>query len=110
METITKMGGMETKVCKVCGGMLPLTNFALTRSGSRRDTCNQCCADARRNAKQERIDAQRKQQAMYDAEFDDKQPCEVLQIMGRAKRWLEARGYEIVLRGSLTVKKEVKFE
>lgn len=59
---------------------------------------------------QERINKQQRAEAMYDAMFVGMQPCEVLQIMGRAKRWLEARGYEIVLRGSLTVKKDVKFE
>lgn len=98
------------KKCKVCGKELPLYRFRLSRSGNHIDTCNKCVLDARMATRQENVEAQRKKEAMHDAMFDGKQPCEVLQIMGRAKKWLEARGYEIVLRGSLTVKKDVKFE
>lgn len=98
------------KKCKICGEILPLDNFPLSKSGNHKDTCNKCITDARMATRHESVEAQRKQQAMHDAMFDGKQPCEVLQIMGRAKKWLEARGYEIVLRGSLMVKKEVKFE
>lgn len=99
----------KVKKCKVCGEILPLENFRMGRYG-RVHTCNKCSTEKRREKKEERIMEQRKQQAMHDEMFDGKQPCEVLQMMGRAKRWLEARGYEIVLRGSLMVKKEVKFE
>lgn len=100
----------KVKKCKVCGEILPLESFRLSKSGSHINTCNQCIADARRSTKEERIMAQRKQQAMHDAMFDGKAPCEVLQIMGRAKEWLEARGYEIVLRGFIQKREEVKFK
>lgn len=98
------------KKCKVCGETKPLNNFRLSKRGNHIDTCNRCVSDAMKATKQERINKQRKAEAMYDSMFVGMQPCEVLQIMGRAKRWLEERGYEITLRGSLTVKKEVKFE
>lgn len=100
----------KVKKCKVCGKELPLYRFRLSRSGNHINTCNQCVLDTRMATKQERIEKQHKADAMYDAMFVGMQPCEVLQIMGRAKKWLEARGYEIVLRGLLTVTKEVKFE
>lgn len=34
----------ETKVCKVCGRELPLSKFQLSKSGSRKETCNECIA------------------------------------------------------------------
>lgn len=98
------------KKCKVCGEILPLDKFRLSRSGNHIDTCNKCVLDARLATRRESIEKQRKAEAMYDAMFIGMQSCEVLQIMGRAKRWLEERGYEITLRGTLTVKKEVVFE
>lgn len=100
----------KVKKCKACGEILPLEKFQLSKSGNHIDTCKQCVSEARMATKRERVNKQRKKEAMYDAMFVGMQPCEVLQIMGRAKRWLEERGYEIVLRGSLTVKKDVKFE
>lgn len=44
-----------------------------------------------------------------DPDFDGKQPVEVIQLMSRAKRWLETRGYSITLKGTYTQVKEVKF-
>lgn len=44
-----------------------------------------------------------------DSDFDGKQPVEVIQLMSRAKRWLESRGYEITLKGCYNVRKEIKF-
>lgn len=99
----------KVKKCKECGEILPLENFRMGRHG-RVHVYNKCTTQKRRANKEERVMAQRRQQAMHDEMFEGKQPCEVLQIMGRAKRWLEARGYEITLRGSLMVKKDVKFE
>ena len=100
----------KVRVCKVCERELPITDFATTRSGSKRETCNKCCADARRESKENRIIEQRKIELSHDALFDGKQPVEVIQIMTRGKKWLESRGYEIVLRGSYVVKKDIKFE
>lgn len=39
------------------------------------------------------------QHPFSDADFDDKTPGEVVRMMGRAKKWLESRGYSITLRG-----------
>ncbi len=36
-------------------------------------------------------------------------PVEVLQLMKRAKMWLEAKGYSITLKGTYTKVMEVKF-
>lgn len=44
-----------------------------------------------------------------DPDFDGKQPVEVIQLMSRAKRWLEARGYSIALKGTYTQVREIKF-
>ena len=44
-----------------------------------------------------------------DPEFDGKHPVEVLQLMKRAKMWLEAKGYSITLKGTYTKVMEVKF-
>lgn len=38
---------METKICKVCGRELPRTDFRVTRSGSRCDTCEACRSEKR---------------------------------------------------------------
>lgn len=50
-----------------------------------------------------------KQPPFPDADFDNKEPREVLDIMSRAKRWLEERGYNITLRGTYTQVREIKF-
>lgn len=47
---------------------------------------------------------------LHDPEFDGKEPVEVIQLMSRAKRWLEARGYEINLSGFCHIRKQVKFQ
>lgn len=47
-----------------------------------------------------------------DPDFDGREPREVLLLMGRAKRWLESRGFTIQLSGEyrkVEIKK-VKFE
>lgn len=44
-----------------------------------------------------------------DPDFDGKQPVEVIQLMKRAKMWLEAKGYNITLKGTYTQVREVKF-
>ena len=50
-----------------------------------------------------------KQAPFSDPDFDGKQPVEVIQLMSRANRWLEAQGYNITLKGTYTQVKEVKF-
>lgn len=44
-----------------------------------------------------------------DPDFDGKEPREVIELMSRAKHWLETRGYSIALKGTYTQVKEVKF-
>lgn len=74
------------------------------------NTCKECENLIRWEKKEKKKEELEKQKHFYDSEFDGKEPCEVLQLMGRAKKWLETRGYEIVLRGTITLKKEIKFE
>lgn len=101
---------METKKCKICGRELPVTDFMRTRSGSRCDTCRECRTAALRHNKAAR-QAQRggKNAPFSDPDFDGKQPREVIDLMSRAKRWLEAQGYTITLKGAYTQVREVKF-
>lgn len=101
---------METKVCKECGRELPLEQFKKVRGGYHIGICRDCLNLIRKENKQKKLEEIEKAKSAYIAEFEGKTPCEVLQLMGRAKRWLESRGYEIVLRGSLMIKKEVNFE
>lgn len=101
---------METKVCDFCERELPKESYRKIRGGSCVNTCKECEALKRRETKEERLAEIERRRNMYIAEFEGKEPVDVLQLMGRAKKWLESRGYEIVLRGSLMVKKEIKFD
>ena len=42
---------METKICKDCGEERPITDFKLTRWGSRTEVCNDCANAKRRENK-----------------------------------------------------------
>ena len=99
------------KVCKVCGRELPISEFRVSRWGKRTDVCRECSRAKYNETKQLRkiSSSAERTQPFYDADFEGKQPVEVIQLMSRAKKWLEARGYEITLRGSLTIKKDIKF-
>lgn len=101
---------METKACKECGKDLPVDSFRKIRGGYFVNTCKECESLIRWEKKEQRKSDLEKQRAYFDSEFEGKEPVEIIQLMGRAKKWLEARGYKIELRGSLMVKKEVKFE
>lgn len=101
---------METKKCKICGRELPVTDFMRTRSGSRCDTCRECRTAALRHNKAARQAQWGGKTAPFsDPDFDGKQPREVIDLMSRAKRWLEAQGYTITLKGAYTQVREVKF-
>lgn len=101
---------METKKCKICGRELPVTDFMRTRSGSRCDTCRECRTAALRHNKAARQAQWRGKTAPFsDPDFDGKQPREVIDLMSRAKRWPEAQGYTITLKGAYTQVREVKF-
>ena len=101
---------METKTCKDCGRELALSEFRLTRGGARCSVCNGRANDKRAQTRYERLQTGGgKTPPFSDADFDGKQPVEVIQLMSRAKRWLEARGYSITLKGTYTQVKEVKF-
>lgn len=103
---------METKTCKTCGRDLPLTHFSRNRHGllsSCRDCVNQKRAESRY------IHAQiggGKTSPLSDPDFDGKGPGEVMRMMGRAKKWLESRGFIIHLNGEFheTKIRKLKFE
>lgn len=44
-----------------------------------------------------------------DPDFDGKEPREVIDLMSRAKHWLETQGYNITLKGTYTQVREIKF-
>lgn len=100
---------METKTCKSCGRELPLTDYRRVKGGGYGNTCKECCSEALKEAAYQRKIGGGKTPPFSDPDFDGKQPVEVIQLMSRAKRWLEAQGYRITLKGEYTVKKEVKF-
>lgn len=101
---------METKKCKACGRELPVTEFMITRWGKYSDVCKGCIKDKKKDTHSREVIIVGKQNAAYsDPDFDGKQPVEVLQQMKRAKMWLEARGYNITLKGTYTQVREVKF-
>lgn len=53
-----------------------------------------------------------KQAPFSDPDFDGKDPGEVMRLMGRAKKWLESRGFIIQLSGEFheTKIRKLKFE
>lgn len=100
---------METKVCKECERKLPIEQFQRVRGGIRVGVCKECTSLIRKENKRKKLDAIEQQRKAYFAEFEGKEPVEILKLMGRAKDWLEARGYEVTLRATYTIRKEVKF-
>lgn len=99
---------METKVCKVCGQELPVSAFRMTRWGTPAQTCQKCIEQKRAQSRYD--NAQMRGAApLFDEAFDGKQPVEVIQLMSRAKQWLESRGYNITLKGTYTQVREIKF-
>lgn len=107
---------METKICSHCKRELPLTMFH--KRSSAEDGLQKQCKDCMREYNRQWASKQRasvvtvgggKQPPFPDADFDNKEPREVLDIMSRAKRWLEERGYNITLRGTYTQVREIKF-
>ena len=102
---------METKICKACGRELPEADFPMGRGGIRVGVCKECRTAALRETKALKRNqiGGGKTAPFSDPDFDGKQPVEVIQLMSRAKRWLEAQGYNITLKGTYTQVKEVKF-
>lgn len=101
---------MNTKVCKECERELPLERFSRIKGGIQLSICKECVSAIRKENRERKLAKIEEQRNAYFKEFEGKEPCDVLQLMGRAKKWLEARGYEITLRGTITLKKDVKFD
>ncbi len=104
---------METKICKVCGRELPETDFRLAKGQVRAATCNACIAEKRAQMRYERAQVGGGKTAPFsDPDFDGKEPGEVMRMMGRAKKWLESRGFVIRLSGEYheTKIRKLKFE
>lgn len=104
---------METKICKTCGRELPVTSFRLSKGGTKVATCNECINEKRAESRYKHTQIGGVKPApLSDADFDGKQPVEVIQLMSRAKRWLESRGYTITLKGEYREVKvrQVKFQ
>lgn len=104
---------MITKFCKVCGRELPEADFRLAKGGVRLSTCNACINVKRAQTRYERAQVGGGRQAPFsDPDFDGKEPGEVIRMMGRAKKWLESRGFVIQLSGEYheTKIRKLKFE
>lgn len=101
---------METKICKTCGRELPVTSFRLSKGGTKVATCNECINEKRAESRYKHTQIGGIKPAPFsDADFDGKEPREVIDLMSRAKHWLETRGYSIVLKGTYTQVREIKF-
>lgn len=91
----------DSCVCKDCGEEKSIAHFKITRWGTRASVCNECATEKLRyNKEAKKVDQRKPVAPIADAEFDGKQPREVIEVMSRAKRWLESRGYEITLKGT----------
>lgn len=104
---------METKICKECGEERPISDFKLTRWGTRTDVCNECTTAKLRETKaNKRIQLMGggKLPPFSDPSFDHLSPGEVVRLMGRAQRWLQSRGYTIRLEGEFTETKVHKLK
>lgn len=101
---------METKICKTCGRELPVTSFRLSKGGTKVATCNECINEKRAESRYKHTQIGGIKPAPFsDADFDGKEPREVIDLMSRAKHWLETRGYSIALKGTYTQVREIKF-
>lgn len=105
---------METKKCTKCGRELPLTEFykrALSPDGLRL-WCKDCTRESLKRTAARPILNANEGLKYSDPDFDGKQNVEVIQLMSRAKRWLESRGYAITLKGEYREVKvrQVKFQ
>lgn len=104
---------MDTKICQVCGKEKPLEEFSRNRWGVTK-TCRDCVVELRRDSRFARRDSVGggKKPPFHDPDFDGKDPGEVVRMMGRAKRWLESRGFIIQLSGEFheTKIRKLKFE
>lgn len=105
---------MESKVCKDCGRELPLSAFYANKFSGRTASCRECINEKRANTRYaNRTQVGGGKTAPFsDPDFDGKDPGEVVRLMGRAKCWLESRGFIIQLSGEYheTKIKRVKFD
>lgn len=93
-------------MCKVCERELPEADFPMGRYGIRIGTCKECRANALRETKAaKRTWGGGKTAPFSDADFDGKEPREVIDTMVRCRKWLESRGFEITM---TCIYKEVK--
>ena len=63
----------ETKVCRRCGRELSISNFKISRYGSRVSVCTECATNKLRENKQKRIDEQK--QKAEDMRTENRQLC-----------------------------------
>lgn len=97
---------METKICKVCGRELPISEFkktGMSPNGIR--TCNKCCAEKSRMAKEAKAIAKEKEDGIGNTPSNQSE-CNPA-LAGFSTRSLieelRARGYS----GTLIFKKEI---
>lgn len=104
----------KTKKCPKCGRELPVTEFykRAAAADGLQPYCKNCQQAARAQGQPRRSIAANSGEinaAYADPELDGKTNREVMDIMVRCKRWLEAHGCTIHLSGEYTEVKKLKF-
>jgi len=102
---------METKRCAKCGRELPLSAYKMSKYGKLQAVCRDCVKAKVRETRSQNNQscAGGDDHTCTDPELDGKTNREVMDIMVRCKRWLEARGCTIHLSGEYTEVKKLKF-
>lgn len=107
----------ETRVCVECNRELTQDAFSLF-AGRLSCVCKECvrkkkaATRAANEAKPVRVVNTSFTKALTqdtDGEFAGMHPNDVIALMGRAKKWLQERGFEVHLSGSYTITKPIKF-
>ena len=99
----------EMRICADCGNRLSIDHFRKTKIGKHSYVCNSCITALRRANKRKKIEEMNNRGMGKDDLLDEKEPREVLLLMGRCRRWLESRGYEIKLEGFYIQKRKALF-
>lgn len=110
---LAKKSVMKTKKCHKCGQELPVTEFS-KRAASADELQTYCKSCRKEYARLHTLKLQSSTTNSggvnySDPELDGKTNREVMNIMVRCKRWLEARSYTIHLSGEYTEVKKLKF-
>lgn len=91
-----------TRICDRCGNELHITDFMKTKFGTYMKVCRRCRTKRLRDnieAKKNIVRPGGEKETYSDPEFDNMSMGDVVRLMGRAAKWLTARGCKIKLSG-----------